>query len=135
MRGGDGWHERLVACQDLLFLPIAGNAIPDAVIPPHLHDAPPGSVIETSPASVNVLRDLAGRIAQQGGAALVIDYGYAGPATGDTLQAMRGGAYANPFETPGENDLTAHVDFGTLAAAAQAEGAVDIRAGRIRERC
>ena len=52
-----------------------------------------------------------------------IDYGYDGPALGDTLQAVRGHAYANPFEAPGEHDLTAHVDFATLAAAAQAEGA------------
>ena len=37
---------------------------------------------------------------------------------------MRGHAFANPFEAPGEHDLTAHVDFTTLAAAAQAEGAV-----------
>ena len=123
VRGHDGWRERLVACQDLLFLPIAGNAIPDAVIPADLRDAAPGSVIETSPAGVNVLRDLAGRIARQGGAGLVVDYGYAGPAVGDTFQAMRGGQFANPFEAPGEHDLTAHVDFGTLAAAAQAEGA------------
>ncbi|WP_374130473.1 class I SAM-dependent methyltransferase [Sphingomonas sp. 28-62-20] len=123
VRGGDGWHERLVACQDTLFLPIAGKQVPDAILPPALRDAAPGSVIETSPASVAVMRGLAGRIARQGGAMLTIDYGYQGPAIGDTLQAMRAGAYANPFEAPGENDLTAHVDFATLCAAAKAEGA------------
>ena len=122
VRGADGWHERLVACQDTLFLPIAGRAVPDAIIPPGLRDVPAGSVIETSPASVNVMRDLAARIAAQGGAALVVDYGYDGPAVGDTFQAMRGGGYANPFAEPGENDLTAHVDFATLAAAASASG-------------
>ena len=122
VKGGDGWHERLVACQDLLFLPIAGRAIPDSIIPAPLRDAPPGSVIETSPASVNVMRALAERIAGQGGAMVAIDYGYEGPAVGDTLQAVRGHAYANPFEDPGRNDLTAHVDFATLAAAAQGAG-------------
>jgi len=54
---------------------------------------------------------------------LAIDYGYEGPAIGDTLQAVRGHRFANPFDQPGEQDLTAHVDFATLAAAAQAEGA------------
>ncbi|OYY71667.1 MAG: methyltransferase [Sphingomonas sp. 28-63-12] len=123
VRSLDSWHERLVACQDLLFLPIAGNAVPEAILPPGLRNAPPGSVIETSPASVAVMRDLAGRIARQGGAMLAIDYGYEGPAIGDTLQAMRAGNFANPFDNPGEQDLTAHVDFATLAAAADAEGA------------
>jgi len=118
------WHERLVACQDTLFLPIAGGTVPDAVIPELLRDAPAGSVIETSPASVGVMRALAGRLSRQAGGLLAIDYGYEGPALGDTLQAVRAHAFANPFETPGEVDLTAHVDFATLAAAAQGEGAV-----------
>ncbi|HVI98260.1 MAG TPA: SAM-dependent methyltransferase [Sphingomonas sp.] len=123
VRAGAYWHERLVACQDTLFLPIAGPPLPDAVIPEHLRDAPHGAVLETSPAAVAVMRDLAARLAKQGGAALVIDYGYDGPALGDTLQAVRGHAYVNPFEAPGEHDLTAHVDFGTLGAAARATGA------------
>ena len=37
---------------------------------------------------------------------------------------MRAHAPANPFDLPGGQDLTAHVDFTTLAAAAQAAGAV-----------
>ncbi len=122
MKTGEGWVERLVACQDTLFLPIAGTRSFDQVIPPALRDAPPGSIIETSPASVAILRSLAARLMAQGGAAILIDYGYSGPAIGDTLQAVRGHDYANPFETPGEADLTAHVDFGTLAEAARAEG-------------
>lgn len=123
VRRGATWHERLVACQDLLFLPIAGRQIPDEVIPEHLRDAPPGAIIETSPAAVAIIRDLAQRIAAQGGAVLVIDYGYEGPAVGDTLQAVKDHAYANPFEEPGGRDLTAHVDFGTLGIAARASGA------------
>ncbi|MEG3089142.1 SAM-dependent methyltransferase [Sphingomonas sp. PB4P5] len=119
----DGWHERLVACQDTLFLPIAGKAVPESVLPPRLQKAPPGSIIETSPASVAIMRDLAARIVAQGGAALAIDYGYAGPAIGDTFQAMRAHAFVNPFENPGEHDLTAHVDMATLLAAAITEGA------------
>jgi SAM-dependent MidA family methyltransferase len=124
VRGADGWRERLVACQDTLFLPIAGKPVPDAVLPETLRDAEPGAVLETSPAAVTLMRALAGRLAAQGGALLAIDYGYEGPALGDTLQAVRGHAYANPYEAPGEQDLTAHVDFTTLAAAAQATGAV-----------
>ena len=120
----DAWHERLVAAQDLLFLPIAGKPLPDAVIPEPFRDAPAGSILETAPAAVGIVRALAKRLVAQGGALLAIDYGYEGPALGDTLQAVRAHAFANPFEAPGEHDLTAHVDFTTLAAAAQADGAV-----------
>ena len=122
VRGTDGWHQRLVACQDTLFLPVTGKRVPDDVIPTALRDAPPGSIMETSPASVGVARALARRLAAQGGAAIIIDYGYDGPAIGETLQAVRGHAFANPFDAPGNVDLSAHVDFATLAAAACVEG-------------
>ena len=118
------WHERLVACQDTLFLPIAGKPIPAEIVPEPFRNSPPGSISEASPDAVAIARAVARRIAAQGGALLAIDYGYDGPAIGETLQAVRGHSYANPFADPGEHDLTAHVDFATLAAAAQAEGAV-----------
>jgi NADH dehydrogenase [ubiquinone] 1 alpha subcomplex assembly factor 7 len=124
VKTAEGWRERLVACQDTLFLPVVGNTVFDPVIPADLRDSPDGSILETSPAAVSVMRALAKRVVAQGGAALVIDYGYAGPAIGETLQAVRGHAPANPFDTPGEADLTAHVDFATLADAARAEGAL-----------
>ncbi len=123
VRGADGWHRRLVACQDTLFLPIAGPLVPDSIVPEHVRDAPVGSLIESPPASVAVVRALATRLSLQGGAALIVDYGYDGPALGETLQAVRGHGFANPFETPGEIDLSAHVDFAVLGAAAQLSGA------------
>ena len=123
VRGREHWHQRLVACQDTLFLPVTGKAVPDDVIPAPLRAAPVGSVFETSPAGVAIMRALAARLVAQGGAALVIDYGYDGPALGETLQAVRGHRYANPFDAPGTVDLSAHVDFTTLAAAATTAGA------------
>ena len=36
---------------------------------------------------------------------------------------MRGHRFVDPLATPGEADLTAHVDFAALARAAQAAGA------------
>ncbi len=123
VRGADGWRQRLVACQDTLFLPVVGKPVPDDIIPEALRDAPPGSIVETSPASVTVMRRLAERLAGQGGAALIIDYGYDGPAIGETLQAVRGHKFANPFDAPGTVDLSAHVDFATLGAAATLAGA------------
>ena len=77
---------------------------------------------EDSPASLAIVRALAGRLASQGGAALIVDYGHNRPGTGDTLQAVSGHAYADPWEAPGTRDLTAHVDFPALAAAARDAG-------------
>lgn len=122
VRRADAWHERLVACQDTMFLPIAGKPVPDEIVPEALRDAAPGSIIESAPAAVAIMRALAKRLAAQGGAALVVDYGYDGPAVGETLQAVKGHAAANPFDRPGDHDLTAHVDFATLAAMADLSG-------------
>ena len=77
---------------------------------------------EVSPAALDLIADLARRIAAQGGAALIVDYGHDRPGTGDTLQAVSTHAFADPFEAPGERDLTAHVDFHALAIAARAAG-------------
>ena len=68
------------------------------------------------------MRAIARRLHDQGGAMLVIDYGYDGGAHGDTLQAVHAHAYADPFARPGVSDLTAHVDFSALAGSARAAG-------------
>ena len=43
---------------------------------------------EASPAALAIAADLARRLAAQGGAALIVDYGHDRPGTGDTLQAV-----------------------------------------------
>lgn len=123
IRREHAWHERRIACQDTIFLPVVGKKLPDEIIPPSLKNAQPGSIIETSPASIAIVRALAKRLVAQGGAALVIDYGYDGPALGETLQAVKGHGFANPLDAPGEHDLSAHVDFATLASMAVLCGA------------
>ncbi len=80
-------------------------------------------MVEDSPASVEAVREIARRLAAQGGAALIVDYGHGRRGTGDTLQAVSRHRYADPWAEPGSRDLTAHVDFEALEAAAQAEGA------------
>jgi NADH dehydrogenase [ubiquinone] 1 alpha subcomplex assembly factor 7 len=90
----------------------------DDQVPAMLRDAPPGSIHESCPAATAIIAALAERLERQGGAMLVVDYGYSGPALGDTLQAMRAHAFADPMANAGEADLTAHVDFTALAAAA-----------------
>jgi SAM-dependent MidA family methyltransferase len=118
---GTGWCERLVAYEEESFVPVTGPLIGDAAVPAHLQHAPPGTILETSPASLSIARELAARIASQGGAALIIDYGHERTSLGETLQAVASHAYASPWEQPGERDLTAHVDFQALMEAAKAE--------------
>jgi SAM-dependent MidA family methyltransferase len=112
-----GWHERLVAHTEAGFVPVPGPLIPAPLAP-----AETGTVVETSPASLGIVRALAQRIAAQGGAALIVDYGHVRSAAGETLQAVSGHAFADPWQEPGSRDLTAHVDFEALGRAAGAEG-------------
>ena len=118
-----GWRERLVTAGDGRFLPAAGPPLPEAAIPGHLRGAPPGTVIETSPASLAYVRLLAHRLISNGGAALIVDYGHDRASAGETLQAVRSHRHADPWLEPGEADLTAHVDFEALARAAAGAGA------------
>ena len=60
---------------------------------------------------------------EDGGAALLIDYGRDAPGFGDTLQALRGHRKEGPLASPGAADLTVHVDFPAVLEAARAEGA------------
>ncbi|MEQ1710449.1 MAG: SAM-dependent methyltransferase [Hyphomicrobium sp.] len=55
-------------------------------------------------------------------AALFIDYGHPEPAPGDTLQAIRNHAFEHPLTSPGEADLTAHVDFSAIARRLEGAG-------------
>jgi len=117
-----GWRERVVARDRGGFEAIPGSAPADALIPEQFRRAPTGTIIERAPAAAGICRDLAARIADQGGAAVLIDYGYEGPAPGDTLQAVKGHEHVDPFDEPGERDLTAHVDFAALAREGRAAG-------------
>jgi NADH dehydrogenase [ubiquinone] 1 alpha subcomplex assembly factor 7 len=113
-RTADGWALRRIGAGGW-DLALAANAM---LIPEPLREAPPGAVYERSFAAETLVADIARRLAAQGGGALFIDYGYKGPALGDTLQAIAGGRFADPLATLGEADLSAHVDFGAVARAA-----------------
>lgn len=51
---------------------------------------------------------------KQGGACLVVDYGYLNKPLKSTLQAVKNHKYHNIFKGLGEADLTSLVDFGEL---------------------
>ena len=97
-----------------------GTRAMDHAVPSHLIDAEPGGIVEDRPEARAILRTLARRLEDQGGAMLIFDYGHDGERHGDTLQAVHAHAYADPFARPGASDLTAHVDFADLKRAAGA---------------
>ena len=82
-----------------------------------------GQIVEQSPARAEAVTAIAAKLVQSGGAAILIDYGHERSAPGDTLQALRGHRFAPVLADPGEQDLTAHVDFEALAQAAVEAGA------------
>ncbi|MPZ08677.1 MAG: class I SAM-dependent methyltransferase [Kiloniellaceae bacterium] len=122
---GEGWAERIVVLddEDRLAFALAGPSPANrALIPTALHGAPEGSLVEVCPAALNITAFLGHRLARQPGAALIVDYGPAEPTPGPTLQALRRHRRHEVLQEPGTADLTAHVDFATLAQAATLAG-------------
>lgn len=123
IRAKDGWREIMVASDGTAFDLVAGNQPMDSAVPEARREADEGTVLEVNPGAAATVFETAGRLTEQGGVALFIDYGHTEPRTGSTLQALRDHTKVDPFAMPGEADLTAHVDFHQLAQIAQSRDA------------
>ncbi|HTQ12250.1 MAG TPA: SAM-dependent methyltransferase [Rhizomicrobium sp.] len=116
-----GWCERMVTADPSGALAFA--LAPEPAPLPIPGPAEPGAVYEICPAATALIDAIAHDIARHGGAALIVDYGHGGGAGfGETLQALKDGAFAGLLDSPGEADLSAHVDFAALAQAAREAG-------------
>ncbi|KWV92333.1 ATP synthase subunit beta [Erythrobacter sp. YT30] len=122
-RSAQGWHERMVGLDDDRLVFVAGDKPMDNVVPPSWKNASQGTMIETSPAATSVMAEIATRLTNQGGAALIIDYGSFELRAGSTLQALKDHKKVDPLNHPGLADLTAHVDFELLGQVAEKNGA------------
>jgi NADH dehydrogenase [ubiquinone] 1 alpha subcomplex assembly factor 7 len=122
---GGRWLERVVdvdSGDSLVFtLRAPGAALAVAIAVPQ--PARQGMVVEACPAGIALAAAIGRRVAQHGGAALIIDYGHDGSGGGDSLQAVRRHQKHGVLTDPGAADLAAHVDFGALAKAARETGA------------
>ena len=122
VRAGDSWRERQVG--------VVGDQLAFGLAPPtqvtglkHLETiTPEGEMVEICPAAAGFAQDVGERIARHGGVAIFVDYG-GWVSQGDTLQALRAHAPVDPLIGAGSADLTAHVDFERIAAAARHAGA------------
>jgi len=110
VRRRTGWVERFV--EDGAYVECPAPDFPGP-------DDPVGSVREICAAAQNFAREIARRRA----VALMIDYGPTAGGPGESVQAIRDAAPADPLGGPGSADITAHVDFSTLAAVAREAGA------------
>lgn len=110
----EGMRERRVTWNDTLGILEFVLAEPGLALAKSGNAIPVGTVMEHSPASRGVMRQLASHVHQYGGAGLIIDYGYLGDAHHDTLQALKAHLFHPVLAEPGEADITAHVDFTSL---------------------
>ena len=123
----EGWRERRVdrATDGTGFrFVLATEPMQDEdIIPPVLRSSPPGTLVEIAAERTRLTASIAKRLSAESGAALILDYGPSRTGPGETLQAVRDHACADPLAEPGKADLTAHVDFEALGQAALAAGA------------
>jgi SAM-dependent MidA family methyltransferase len=134
-----GWKERGVGLSDKHFVfrdqpcnPALIAQIPDA------DTLPVGYLTEVHPVAAAFMRSLAAMLGigyeetGRGGAAILVDYGfpaheyYLGQRAQGTLMChYRHHSHPDPFYLPGLQDVTAHVDFTTMARAA-IDGGLDM---------
>jgi len=121
VKDSDGWHLRVVGLvEDRLGFLVAPIPMPKD-FNDESPDVPNGTILELR--DEGPVERLSQRLVQQGGAALIIDYGHETLGFGDTLQAVRNHRYADPLSDPGETDLTTQVNFGELVVWARRNGA------------
>lgn len=118
-KAGGVWRERVVALDEAgAFAFALGPVVAEPPLAPAVLDAADGAVAELCPQGRALAGTIARRLAHQGGAALIIDYGYGKSAAGDSLQALKSHKRHPVLTGPGTADITAHVDFQALAEAA-----------------
>jgi len=114
IRDPAGWRERQVGLADNALSFGLGDPAPMAELAHRLPDTATGDLVETRTPAQPIVQAIATRIANHGGAALIVDYG-SWQSLGDTFQALEQHQTADPLANPGQADLTAHVDFQALA--------------------
>ncbi len=103
---------------------VAHGQLTLGLVPTPLHiSMSSDGVIEDSQMRDAFAAELGHHLKTTGGAGLVFDYGHARTSLGDTLQAMRNHGFAQALKDPGDQDITSHVDFESLAKGFAAGGA------------
>jgi NADH dehydrogenase [ubiquinone] 1 alpha subcomplex assembly factor 7 len=123
VRTEGGWAERMVGLDEADELTFGLRALQSPLSLDGGGSYPTGSIVESSPAQAALGSEIGHRVARDGGAALLIDYGRDAPGAGDTLQALKAHQKVSPLAAPGQADLTVWADFPAVLAAAVEAGA------------
>ncbi|QBX99369.1 class I SAM-dependent methyltransferase [Rhodophyticola sp. CCM32] len=124
-RGKRGWHERQIGTDGSRLVWGLAPERDIAALDDRLEATPHGHLVELNAPALPFAGEIGQRIARDGGAALIVDYG-GWESHGDTFQAVSRHGFADPLNAPGTADLTAHVAFGPLARAATPARATDL---------
>lgn len=118
IRDAKGWRERVIGAGETGLHFGLTDPAPIQVLDHRLDDTNPGDIVEWHPALPAFAQEIGRHLNTHGGAALIIDYGHWG-GTGDTFQALMAHEKVDTLATPGQADLTAHVDFREIARNAE----------------
>ena len=115
-----GWREVLVGIgKEGLDLIISSRETPHIALIDDVItcNAKIGDITEICPAAISLFEILASGITKNSGAALVIDYGSEFKEPKATLQGLHRHKATNFLDSPGEVDISAHLDFSALKRA------------------
>ena len=120
-----GWRERRVGLADdgTFAICLEGAAEQQSRLCALVDDPAEGEVVEIRPEAERITRFISGRLSKHSGAALLVDYGSGMRPSGDSLSALGRDGFVEALSHPGIADLSAWVDFGSLARVA---GDVDV---------
>ncbi len=116
----ESWYERCIGLDvaDNFIFTLSEESLNPPATHPLIDEAKDGDILEFSTDALAIISQIAERIKTQKGACLFADYGYAYPHFGETLQAVKNHEFVDVLAHVGEADITAHVDFGSLAQVA-----------------
>lgn len=121
----NGWREKIIILndKDKLSFFISKDITPHVALIGKTkgEKIPLNSAYEVSPTSMSIMKHISKHIKKYGGLALIIDYGYYKNKYENTFQGVKDHKYHNVLDSPGMVDLTAHVDFTSLARVAKNE--------------
>jgi NADH dehydrogenase [ubiquinone] 1 alpha subcomplex assembly factor 7 len=126
VRRGAGWTERFVAAGRWIERPAEAAAVPTGRVAADAAaegTAAEGTIVELNEPARAFVAALAQRAMRNPVVGLLLDYGPAQSAAGDSLQALARKRPVDPLVQAGSADLTAHVDFADLALGARQIGA------------
>jgi SAM-dependent MidA family methyltransferase len=133
VRDPDGWRELKLGVTEQGALAIGRVSEPALAVSALANSLraeeaalPVGTLLELSPTTDLLIGEVCHWLERQDGYALFIDYGSEGLSLGSSLQALWLHRRVDPIQTLGQADLTHHVSFATLKAAAAAFEGVSV---------